>query len=48
MKTFGQDGKLFSINNSTLTFSVDGLEDTNHIYRRELVRQKITNAMNGL
>jgi len=39
-------GKLFSINNSTLTFSVDGLEDTNHIYRRGTHWQKITNAMN--
>jgi len=39
-------GKLFSINNSTLTFSVDGLEDTNHIYRRGTHWKKITNAMN--
>lgn len=39
-------GKLFSINNSTLTFSVDGLEDTNHIYRRGTHWQKIINAMN--
>ena len=38
-------GKLFSINDSTLTFSVDGLEDTNHIYRRGTHWSKIMNAM---
>ena len=38
-------GKLFSISDSTLTFSVDGLEDTNHIYRRGTHWPKIMNAM---
>jgi len=38
-------GKIFSINNSTLVFSVDGLEDTNWIYRKGTHWDKIMLAM---
>lgn len=38
-------GKLFSPDHNILTFSVDGLEDTNHIYRRGTHWPKIMNAM---
>jgi len=38
-------GKLFQDEGCILTFSVDGLEDTNHIYRRGTHWKKIMNAM---
>jgi sulfatase maturation enzyme AslB (radical SAM superfamily) len=39
-------GEIFSLNNSTLVFSVDGLEDTNWIYRKGTHWDKIMSAMN--
>ena len=45
-KNFGLSWvKLFSVNDSTLTFDIDDLEDTNHIYRRSTHWPKIMNAM---
>ena len=38
-------GEIFSVNNSTLVFSVDGLEDTNWIYRKGTHWDKIMLAM---
>jgi len=38
-------GEIFSVNNSTVVFSVDGLEDTNWIYRKGTHWDKIVLAM---
>ena len=38
-------GEIFSINNSTVVFSVDGLEDTNWVYRKGTHWDKIMSAM---
>ena len=38
-------GEIFSVNNSTVVFSVDGLEDTNWIYRKGTYWDKIMLAM---
>jgi MoaA/NifB/PqqE/SkfB family radical SAM enzyme len=42
-----QLGKIFNTSNRKVTFSIDGLEDTNHLYRRNVVWKKlITNVKN--
>lgn len=36
-------GQMFNTENRKVTFSIDGLEDTNHLYRRNVAWQKLIN-----